>query len=248
MITITIPYLKTSDGGRELRFALRSWQKNLTKPHQVMIVGDSEPWFNHETLIYVPMEQSSSNPQVNTVRAMILAINHPQMSEVMVWTFDDVYVANPLNVYALYAPTYFYSLDNPHGDETYNANKRRTRELLEANGLNTWQFDNHMPFYMLPKLLNRLFNEVPQLQEGCYLVPSYYFNWGQSFHAPQIKLEKGTKMIYRVTRRTTDEAEFIRMLATRQYINNNCDAFTPMLAQNLWQLFPEKSQYETVDF
>ena len=95
-VTVVIPYCKEFAQGKELLFALRSWQKNVRFGINVVVIGDREGWFSEE-ITFIEHNRVSDNPQVDTLAKLKVAMESSEVTGRFIWTNDDIYVMNPID-------------------------------------------------------------------------------------------------------------------------------------------------------
>ena len=96
-VTVVIPYCKEFAQGKELLFALRSWQKNVRFGINVVVIGDREDWFSEE-ITFIEHNRVSDNAQVDTLAKLKVAMESPEVTGRFIWTNDDIYVMNPIDL------------------------------------------------------------------------------------------------------------------------------------------------------
>lgn len=242
-ISIVIPY-KSMKQGRELKLALRSWQKNFLHPHHIVLIGDKEDWIDDTAITYIPYDQPSSNAQQNTTTIMRMAASDSRVSQQFIWTYDDIYLANPVELCQLQMPIVKGTLDKTHGTGVYPKNMKATYELLKQHGVSTLHYDVHRPFVFAKAKLESMMELFPILRNGSYLLPSVYYNIYSSALPYRMNGENDHFFHAVVRKDKFDLTTFNTWLTTRLWINNEAEGFTPEMEKRLHEVFPEKSKFE----
>lgn len=134
---ILITYRKTYDQGKELRYTLRSLQNLLNWDGQVFIVGDKENWF--QNIVHIP-SRHSRNSYINQEYAMMAALADPRLPDDFLYSMDDVYICEPVEV------TYMHQGEiTPYRKSYHEKQKLVTKEWLEAQGCTTLDYELHTP-------------------------------------------------------------------------------------------------------
>jgi hypothetical protein len=160
----------------ELKFALRSIEKNLTRFNEVLIVGDDCPaWLKvGDGLKFVRCPDPTPFPAINTLHKVWEALAHTNAEQFLL-TYDDVFLNKPF--FADHFPTY-YNGDlsqflKLRGD--YKQSCILTFKWLTEHGYPTKKFGVHCPFLFATEV----FIEVVKLfknQEPGLLYKSIYGN------------------------------------------------------------------------
>ena len=88
--SVVIPYCKEFAQGKELMYALRSWNKNCCFPADFVVIGDKEEWFSDE-IHFIECPRVSDNPSVDTYHKLKVALESDLVTDDFIWTNDDIY-------------------------------------------------------------------------------------------------------------------------------------------------------------
>ena len=146
-VTVVIPYCKEFAQGKELLFALRSWQKNVRFGINVVVIGDREDWFSEE-ITFIEHNRVSDNAQVDTLAKLKVAMESPEVTGRFIWTNDDIYVMNPIDLAHVALPKVNGMLVPLRFKGLYAENMKRTKELLEKSQLPCLNYGTHTPVYL----------------------------------------------------------------------------------------------------
>lgn len=94
-MNIIIPYRKESLNGLELKYALRSIEKNLTGYHDIYLIGDKPTWVKNVGFIHCSEESAKSASNIH--RKILAAFKHLKDERLLQWQ-DDIYLVKKLKV------------------------------------------------------------------------------------------------------------------------------------------------------
>lgn len=187
-LSLVIPYLKSEASGEELKYALRSIEKNLKVDVRVVIVGDKEDWFSPE-IVHIPHEpylikedcdcpapSMVKNPQADVTHKLFTAIASGEVTGNFILSNDDIFLLGPTLLADIEVLKAFGTLEK--GGKvggTYNQNSKRTANVLEKNGLPIHRYGTHTPMLLNAEELIEIIERYNALEKG-YLLTSLYFN------------------------------------------------------------------------
>jgi len=257
-ILVLIPYKKSAAAGEELKYALRTWAKNAAFDFQVVIVGDSEPWFSEE-IIHVqhdghlvkedcdcPAPAMVQNPQADVAHKLITAIASLQMEGEFILSNDDIFILSPQTIEMIRIPKVLASGLEQAGRSggTYSKNAQRTLALLNKKGWPARNYGTHTPAVINARMLAEIFEDVDVTEKG-YLLTSLYFNRLHS--GPRPSTINGSApndtVLGSVYKSDPNPAVIKKAFESRWYINTNTEgwkAVKPLLEE----AFPDKSKFE----
>jgi hypothetical protein len=156
---VVIPYIKSPDSGKELRYTLRSL-KNITNWNgEVAIVGDKEAWFND--IIHIPCKKRSYSPYEDVANKVMAVLQDDRIPDNYIWTSDDIYVTAKTEVKPLHGGL----IPDQVGKGYHNRAKLATKKWLQDKGIkNPLNYDIHVP--MIINKQKRL--EVHNLVKGSF--------------------------------------------------------------------------------
>lgn len=241
--TVVIPYCRQFAQGKELLFALRSWQKNVRFGINVVVIGDREDWFSEE-ITFIEHQRVSDNAQEDTLVKLELAIKSPEVTERFIWTNDDIYVMNPISLAHIELPKVTGMLNPDKFKGLYAENVKRTKELLEKYSLPLLNYGTHTPVLFDKQQLLNMLTRFPQLSEGGYLFSSVYFN-SLPWPVQPVYLDWPTdQVLLPVVSQKPDEEKAIDLLSRKVFMNNAVSGYSPWLEKFLGKVFPEPSDFE----
>lgn len=160
----------------ELRYALRSIQKNLSGFRDIYIIGHKPDWVKN--VIHIPHQDPYRCKEKNIMEKVRTACLTTGVSDVFLFSNDDIYFMEPMNVYEM---KYYHS--GPTEDYVvgkrlngYLDTMKRTLEELKSRGLPTKFFDIHVPIPYSKKLFLEVTDKYKWNPRGSYVVKSIYCN------------------------------------------------------------------------
>jgi hypothetical protein len=228
----------------EIRFSLRSLQKNLKEFRNVYIVGECPKFL--QNVIHIPAPDifdPAVNADGNIITKVLAACKDERLSDDFLFINDDHLVLQP--VAAAGVPALH------HGDMTFfgpdywklnfwRTRLKRTMEVLREKDYTTLHFDCHTPIvfnkHLFPEIMDRF-----DYQEGIgYTMKSLYGNAlypdGEFLTDQKKKIFKGYML-----------AEIKKLMATPMFMSFNDNGLNRSLKWWLIENFPGSSRYENND-
>ena len=201
----------------ELRYSLRSIEKYLQPPFDVVIVGDNLPeWINNVTQIGLP--DLPGRKQMSIRRKILAALEY---AEEILFLNDDLYLLQPTESFPYYWHGYLKNYSESGSQPLFNK--------LEYLGKPTKHFDGHMPI-----VYKQDFKEVSKIFAEDCIIKSMYCNYLgiEGTFAGDCKLLRETK------------PEVIREFIKDKPCFSTGKYSLPSALCILEELFPEPSKYE----
>ena len=239
---VVIPYYAAGAQGRELAYCIEGWRRHFNEPYHIVIVGDLpefvDLYYGDITYIHCPRvevvdsQYTCHRDFVNKLRKVRAAF--PEI-EGFIFCSDDVYAVNDFDI----ADVRFLK---QNGDEIkfdknaagacWETEKRKTKEILEADGYPTRNFTTHLPQWLEWDKLEALWDKYDMANES-YIFEDLYFNIYFADRVPfQLNIEHDNLKcgIYRANPRW----ELVRRAFKKQiWIQNGVDGWTAQLDQML---------------
>jgi len=244
-ICVCIPFLQSAAQGDELKYALRSIERNFREDFAVVIIGDRPAWLSDEA-IHIPVEIASKNPQIDTTNKLFRAIASELVSDKFVWSNDDIYFNSPVMLADIQALSVQGKLlEIPGATETYKVNRNATIDVLRKLKNDTNNFDMHVPFFYEKEKLLELFEILTKINapEGV-LIPSIYYNHFYSGFSATNNDGLNGNYLLRVVSSEPDPAAFSRLIVGKKFLNNSENGWCKLVKKYLENKFPEKSKFE----
>lgn len=233
-ISVVIPYCKELAQGKELLYALRSWEKHVRFGINMVVIGDREDWFS-EDITFIEHQCISDNPQVDIAKKLQLALSSPEVTDCFIWTNDDIYLINPISLAHIELPKILGEL----------APNETTRSFLKKAYLPILNYNTHTPVIFNKELLNEMFSRFPELESEGFLIPTVYFNAIMPLKGYPIELDwKRDQFVLPIVSSNPDEKKVIELLVNKVFLNNAESGYSQWLEQFLERLFPEQSEFE----
>jgi hypothetical protein len=213
----------------ELKYALRSIEKNLKGVKNIIIVGE-KPSFLSDEIIHIPLNDCGRK-QLSIKRKIEAAIKDERCTETFLFSNDDIF---QLKKQRIDTYPYYYSGDLPTVREK---GARHTENRLKQLNKPTKQFDCHFPILYTKEGFKEAMSAFDWANED-HLIKSSYANYHE-IKGTEIKdLKISTHLNYQ---RIKQEIEGRPCYSIGDY----CD-FHEML--KVWnELFPEPSKYELIN-
>lgn len=241
--TVVIPYCKEFAQGKELLFALRSWQHNVRFGINMVVIGDREDWFSDE-ITFIEHSRVSDNAQVDTLAKLKIAIESPEVTDRFIWTNDDIYVMNPISRAHVELPKVQGVLNPDKYKGLYAENMERTRQLLKKNELPCLNYGTHTPMLFDKGQLVAMFERFPELEQEGYLYSSIYYN-SLPYPTQPVYLKWQTdQVLLPVVSKQPDENIVLELLSRKVFMNNAVSGYSPWLEKFLEKCFPAPSDFE----
>ncbi len=241
---VVIPYKSSEKQGEELMYALRGWEKNFKENFKVVVIGDSEPWFNKEHIHHIAHECITNNPPLDIVSKMEAIINEFPEVDKIIWTNDDIYPINPISIHDIEFLKCDGKLDsNYSGGTIYQQNKKKTLLLLQKEKLSIWDYGCHLPVVYETEKLQELI-ETYKLKEDSYLISSLYFNTYFPEMIPY-KLDLASDNLKCGVYRANPNMTVVeKAFTTKKFLNNSVQGYVSGLVKLLKKHLSEKSRFE----
>jgi hypothetical protein len=248
METIDVVYVLGTGSNwsnNEIRFSLRSLEKNLKGMGRVFIVGELPDFIQGVVHIQHPDEYGPAIPDGNIIKKVLRAIADPSLSENFLFINDDHVLLKP--VVAEKIP-YFHKGDLNSFPDSYFENKnrwrktlKRTRDVLNFKGLTALHFDCHTPMLINKTLFPEVMGQFDYGVDKGYTMKSLYAN---SAGVKPILLEGQKKVVFEhYTKSQLDER-----LKSCSFLSFNDGGLNLELKIWLNEKFPKMSKYEMTGY
>lgn len=221
----------------EIRFSLRSLQKNFPELGRVFIVGEKPDWLTN--VIHIPLPDSYRGNKDANLIAKVLAACKAGISPRFIRLSDDEFFLRP-TTYAEMPPLFTLDLTrqpDSYFSTTWNRHLRNTRDRLQECNLPALHYDTHCPNAYHRDKFVKIMGQHPW-QTTPYTINTLYYNAagnkGRPAGSEHVALQQPIR----------DEAELRKKLAGPRFANITDGAITPALQNVLLDLFPEPSRFE----
>ncbi|GAA4137895.1 hypothetical protein GCM10022216_14420 [Sphingobacterium kyonggiense] len=256
-MVLLIPYIKSGDGGEELKYALRSWEKNYTGPLKVIIVGEKEEWFSPEiTLIPVephlikevcncPKPSLILNPQADSTNKVFTALVAEDIKGEFILSNDDIFLlGNTLFADLQTLKAFKDDLDKTaEGDGIYAQNNGLASKALKANNLPVIRYGTHTPMVLNAEKLIDIIEKYKALENGYPLVSLYYNEVYPDARPIVVSGEISDNILASAYRDNIPTETLKTVFETRKFLNCNAKGLIS-IKPFLEMYFPNPSIYE----
>lgn len=228
----------------ELRFSLRSVEKNLQGVGKIYVVGE-KPSFLSDQVIHIPFpdQLGRSNADGNMALKILRACQEPSLSDNFLFMNDDFIISQPIVASQIPWMHKGDMVNHTEGfwkSEAYRKRLYRTFRILQERGLPTLQYDYHAPMLMNKRLFPECMEQFNFQEDIGYTFRSLYGNF---YKLPSEVLSSQKKTVYRYF--TLDQ---LRLLLSRcPFVGYNDNGLNESFHLWMYEKFPEMSRYETSD-
>jgi GT2 family glycosyltransferase len=228
-------------GNMEMRYSLRSVEKNLSGYRNIYVVGDN-PGFLTDQVIFIPYrdEIGPKNADGNMTRKILRACIEEGLSDWFLFMNDDFIINRPVKAaevpwyhkgdMATFSPQYWST-------ELYRKRLRRTMEVLKGNGLSTLMYDYHAPMLMNKHDFPKVMAEFDYTADIGYTFRSLY---GNCLKLPAARLNTQKKTIYT----SYSPQELQKITAEPLFVGFNDRGLSSPFKMWLQKYFPSACTYE----
>ena len=103
-ISLVWPYITGPGNGSELRFSIRSAQRNFVGNVDIWVVGERPDWYEGNFLPIRQVKTPEHTPRFDRAEKLLRILDEPAISEEFVWMMDDIYFVNPITLEQLSVP------------------------------------------------------------------------------------------------------------------------------------------------
>jgi hypothetical protein len=224
----------------ELRYSLRSVEKNLVNVDKIWVVGANPGFTKGIRFIEHPDEFEPVNASGNVTRKLIRVCSEPELSEDFLFFNDDFIVIKPCDANKL--PTWYKQDMADYPPEFFNKNDWRRRmkatfNTLQSCGLPTLNYDYHAPMHFNKTLFPQVMQRFDYSSGIGLLYRSLYGNTLQ-VPATQMTIEKRTIF------RELTFAEINYLIRKSHFFAFSDAGLNDELKLWLFANFPTQSRYE----
>ena len=228
---VVIPY-KKGRSTEELRFCLRSVEKNLPFIGRVFIIGELPEWASDE-IIHIPSEQRHEK-SANVAVSHRIAANDERISDNFVLMNDDMFVMRELQEIPLCHGTplsEFFTLFWTRVPRSYYTDLIKRTLSIVPHYLPHWEL--HIPIV----LSKSKFKHVLSLIEGMHMMSRTVY--GSLYLRDKGEYHKDVK-IYQVS----GSKNWQDMPRFDTFVSSDDSTFEHVIMPILAKMFPTKSKYE----
>jgi hypothetical protein len=223
----------------ELKYCLRSFEKNFKQLGNVYIVGTKPKWLSDKAIHVKFKDTEYHNKDGNIIDKVKVACLIPEISQQLIWSCDDHLISQPM-IFEDFKPCYVQDvkvIDYPTSS-SWHKRLQHTYKYLKSKGLTTKNFDSHIPQVIDKSLFIKIANDFPYKTSPGFCINTMYFNAikevGDPIADKRLCVEKKKKGI---------EYVINKKLNTCKYVMYN-DIGLILLLPFIMFTFVDKSKYE----
>lgn len=156
------PWIAKLARGSELRYSLRSVEKNFVGDVSVWVVGDCPDWYVGN---YLPVSEYDSKlilPRQDRAKKLWRVVKEPTIGDEFLWMMDDIYFIRKVDIDLFRNPWNCGTmtpekLADWRPKSEWERQKKLTWEILADNGRPLFDFATHLPHVYRKSSLQRLF-------------------------------------------------------------------------------------------
>ncbi len=239
---IIYPYVGHLAQGEELRFSLRSLEKNFVGTPKVWIVGDRPDWYQGNHIPHQQLEHRRYLPRFDQVAKARKILKERKIGQEFLWMMDDVYFLNPITLEELRTPRmrgnfHLKKLSTYLPENDWQRSKKLTWEVLAKEGRPVDDMGAHLPYYYEKPKLRALLKKY-RLDQNPYVINLLYFNVYPTF------LPRQSHEILRRDQGDGTTQEILDRCQDALILNHPDHGYTPAMEDALTKLFPNPSRFE----
>ena len=248
ILNIVYPNVAHLAQWEELRYSIRSVQKNLRDvKYRIFIVGDLPKWASNE-IIHIPCEYSRKTPRIDILHKHEAVRNCEMIGEEYIWMNDDIYFINPV----MYADLCINVARNPletalklmPSRTIWGKDNLYTFELLKSMNIIPWNYAIHIPHRYEKSKVKYLVDKYNMMEKAIVLEQIYYNYWFRDFRPYLASLDLGNNICFSINRPSPRTVNLYSQLKYKKFMNNGESGMGPILQNTLKRLFPDPSVYE----
>ncbi len=234
---IVIPHSNQSHWEcNELRYCLRSLEKNFKDIGQVFVMGHKPEWLHGAIHVNIEDDPRPEKKGANIIGKIFTASHYPFLSDDFLFCSDDVLVLHPMSKDDI-KHYYTYDLkgrDLTEGNKFWMECLRNTRDTLLIDGLPCYNFETHTPRIYNRALFIETMNKY-DWRDTLYPSHSLYYN-------NTIKTPEQMPSDYRVF--FNEEGADLSLIEGKSFLSYNDLGLSAKLMLKIGELFPEPSRFE----
>jgi len=181
-IDLILPIGAGMSWDNELRYVLRSWEKNFPDLGKVFIVGPKDkikkkyPWLKGVEFVDCD-DPFNHNKDANIIRKVIRVIDTCELTDPFIRASDDQFILRKVDSFP---PRYTWDMKKKETQWWNRGSKwknrlKRTNRILQVKKLSTYNYDGHFPMEY-HKDFKKVMESYPYTKSIGYTINSLYFN------------------------------------------------------------------------
>jgi hypothetical protein len=247
-LDIVYPHVEKFAQWEELKFSLRSVEKNLRGiDFNVFIVGDLPDWAS-DRVIHIPCEYTGKTPRIDILYKHTAVRECEEVDEEYIWMNDDIYLVNPVQYADLCLPVASGNLASDirrmPRQTTWGRDNEASLEMLRKEKLPAFNYGVHIPHRYEKQKVALLVEKYAMMDQPIVLEQIYYNYWFRDFKPYLANLDMGNNIAFSINRQNPSAAALRAHLQVKKFMNNSEAGMGNLVKETLKQLFPEPSIFE----
>lgn len=228
----------------EIRYSLRSIEKNLIGYRNVYVVGENPGFLKGIIHIPYPDEIGPHNADGNIACKVLRACQEKDLSDIFLFINDDHLILKPMDVSLIPAFHKGDMNDYPEKHWTNNLWRRRlkrTRDVLNQKNLPAFNYDCHVPILFNKHTFPKVMEMFDFREDIGYTMKSMYGN---------VVCQDSCNLLGGEKRTIFQMMQFIQIenrLKNCDFASYNDEGLNAHLKKWLWSKFPARSRFEIND-
>lgn len=246
-VTIVIPYIMGPNNGIELRYALRSIEKNFDHDnYHVLIIGEKPDWVTNVDHIYFQrLPEQDFRAFEDQILKLYTALTECDVSNDFIWTYDDVYFTSKITLKDVSTPKAAKRVEKPADVDAFpggsNWKECIKRALIATGG--KYVYETHIPRYFNKKKMLFIIDKYELLSKPMVIASVYYNHYANASVEPIILNDN--KDHFRFMCRSLFEPDRLVELMSRSMVtNNNHASLNNVFIAALQRIFSICSKFE----
>lgn len=225
----------------ELRFSLRSLEKNLIGYRRIYIIGEKPSWIKN--IIHIPHPDefpSGKNNDGNIIKKVLRACQVKNLSSDFLFINDDHFIMRPVHI--LDIPPYQKGDMTTFEQQYFDANfwrgrLWRTKNVLIKKGYSAYHYDCHTPILFNKKKFPEVISQFDYENNIGFTMKSLY---GNVVYGKGVPMKGHKKTIFR----NYTYPDIVERLKKCRFATVNDEGLNIDIKMYLYNTFREQSKYE----
>jgi hypothetical protein len=250
-LDIVYPHVEKFAQWEELKFSLRSVEKNLRGiDFNIFVVGDLPDWAS-DRVIHIPCEYTGKTPRIDILYKHAAVRECQEVDEEYIWMNDDIYFVNPVQYADLCLPVASGNLTSDirrmPRQTVWGRDNEATLELLRGEKLPTFNYGVHVPHQYEKQKVAQLVEKYGMMQRPIVLEQIYYNYWFRDFRPYLANLDMGNNIAFSINRQNPSATALRAQLQVKKFMNNSEAGMGNLVKETLKRLFSEPSVFEILN-
>lgn len=246
MISVVIPYLDRLSQGqgeeKELKYAIRSFEKYCKFDFDIVIVGDKPSWYVGSFIPTVAVRGMQFARCFDIANKLNHICHSPIITDEFIYTYDDVYLLNNCELKDFQQVIALFKADKTtqFRDGSVNYQRLFSQTVKELNQDEFYVYETHLPRTLKKDNLAVLYKAY-NLKQRPVLFSTLYFN---EFHdEPDIVLMERNTVKCGIYDRLPYTA-IVKRAQGFKFLNHSEKAYDSGMQEFLRKTYPNKSRFE----